>query len=222
MKEKKVKYLIFDYGDVLVYPVTKNWFITPSFYRIIDKENIDMDALNEGIKKASAYISAKMITEKEEYEAFKKAYEIILNSLGIDDIEEKADHIAFEFAYSNEKYKLYSDVIENLKRLSKDYKLLMLSDNWPCAHRLLKFWRIYDYFDKVYISSEYECQKKDKVFFDYVIKDYSILRNQAIFVDDKEELLDIAKEKGFEVLLMDRKNTVKASKYKKINSLKEI
>ena len=79
----------------------------------------------------------------------------------------------------------------------------MLSDNWPCAHRLLKKWGIYKYFEKVYISSEYDVQKKDKVFFDYPIK-------------------DIAKNKGLQVILMNRNECNKESKYGIITSLNNI
>lgn len=223
MIENSIKYLIFDYGDVLVYPVTGNWFITPNFYNIIEKNEIDMDAFGIGLNKASKFISSKMLTEEEEYSAFKKVYEIVLKELGINEnLKEKAEKIAYEFVYSNEKHKLYEDVEENLERLYKKYKLIMLSDNWPCAHRLLKKWGIYKYFEKVYISSEYDVQKKDKVFFDYPIKDFAINCNETIFIDDKEELLDIAKNKGLQVILMNRNECDKESKYGIITSLNNI
>lgn len=35
-----IKYLIFDYGDVLAYPITGHWFITPEFYSIIEKKKL--------------------------------------------------------------------------------------------------------------------------------------------------------------------------------------
>ena len=45
MIDNDIKYLIFDYGDVLVYPVTGNWFITPNFYNIIEKKEIDTNTI---------------------------------------------------------------------------------------------------------------------------------------------------------------------------------
>ena len=42
------------------------------------------------------------------------------------------------------------------------------------------------------------------------------------FQSHKEVNLDIAKEKGFDVRLMDRENTIKESKYKIINNLSNI
>ena len=43
-----------------------------------------------------------------------------------------------------------------------------------------------------------------------------------IFIDDNESNLDIAYEKGFDVMLMDRGNTNIESKYKVINDLMNI
>ena len=58
--------------------------------------------------------------------------------------------------------------------------------------------------------------------FDYPINEFNIKKGEAIFVDDNEKLLDIAVEKGLSVLLMDRAEEVKISKYKIIHNLSEI
>jgi HAD superfamily hydrolase (TIGR01509 family) len=95
----------------------------------------------------------------------------------------------------------------------------MLTDNWPCVIPYLKDNNIYDYFDKVYISSEYGCIKQDKVFFDYLINDYNIKEGEALFIDDAEINLDVAKEKGLDVLCMNRYDNEIESKYKVIHNL---
>ena len=41
-------------------------------------------------------------------------------------------------------------------------------------------------------------------------------------MDDKEELLDVAVNKGLDVLLMDRSNDVLSSKYNTISSMGEL
>ena len=88
---------------------------------------------------------------------------------------------------------------EELEKLSKKYELILLTDNWPSTTRTLKNAGIHDYFKKVYISSEYGSVKADGVFFDYPIEDFGIKKDEAIFVDDAEVNLDVAKEKGFVV-----------------------
>lgn len=54
------------------------------------------------------------------------------------------------------------------------------------------------------------------------MQDFNIKNKEAIFVDDNESLLDIAKEKGLIVKLMDRENKVLNSKHKIINNLTKI
>ena len=50
----------------------------------------------------------------------------------------------------------------------------------------------------------------------------NIKQGEALFVDDNESNLDIAKEKGFDVMIMDRENKIIDSKYKIINNLSNI
>ncbi len=122
----------------------------------------------------------------------------------------------------NDKYKPYNGIKEELTELSKKYKLLLLSDNWPCANGALKEYGIYDLFTKIYISSIYGQLKKDGLFFDNPIKDFNISNGEAIFIDDNEELLDVAVNKGLKVRLMDREGIVEKSKYEIVHNLKNI
>ena len=52
----------------------------------------------------------------------------------------------------------------------------------------------------------------------YLILDFGKVW-EAIFIDDNESLLDVAKEKGLNVKLMDRDKTNVNSKYEVINDL---
>ena len=49
MKENnmKHKYLILDFGKVIVYPTTGDWDITPKFLELIDISKLDIDKFNE-------------------------------------------------------------------------------------------------------------------------------------------------------------------------------
>ena len=61
-------------------------------------------------------------------------------------------------------------------------------------------------------SSVYDCKKKDGIFFDYPINDYDIKEDEAIFIDDNEQLLDIAQSKGLGTRLMVRNdNTINSN-----------
>lgn len=219
----KPKYLILDFGKVLAGPVFGNWFITPNFSKYIDIKKFDKDKLSETKNKYNYIIDAVIKTEEEEYKAFADFYEKILEEQKSEiDSKEISKKLAYDFVYNDEKYELYSDVKENLERLQKEYKLILLSDNWPCVYRIMKLWDIEKYFDKIYVSSIYGCQKSDKIFFDYPIKDYDIKANEVMFVDDNIELLKIAEEKGLIPVLMDRENVGNKCDFRIINSLKEL
>ncbi len=215
------KYLILDFGKVLAYPVTGYWFITPLFLDMINSMNLDKEKILLAMEEYNYILSRKVINLEEEYKMFYDFYDNIFKKIGYKISKDDLSKISFDITYNDSKYKFYDDVKSELKRLSKKYKLLMLSDNWPCAIRIMKNEGIFDYFEKVYISSIYGEEKKDKSFFNYPINEYNILEGEAIFVDDNEELLDIAILKGFNVLLMDRDNNM-ISKYKIINSLLDL
>lgn len=214
-------FLILDFGNVLAYPITGEWFITPNFMKIIGKQ-IDTETLKQLFFKYDYLISKEMETEEKEYTVFNEFYRVILEELNIENSEEKSKKIARDFVYNDNKYKMYDDVEKNIERLSQKYKLILLTDNWPCVFKIMEKWKIDKFFEKVYVSSIYKCQKKHGTFFDYPINDYNIKVNEVMFVDDNIELLHIAKEKGLIPILMDRENNIKECKYKIINSLEEI
>ncbi len=223
MKDK-TKYLILDFGLVLGKPKTGNWFITPNFYEIIGKNKIDLKRLNVLFNKYNENISKKIITKEEEYKAFKEFYLNILNELKIvKNEEETAEKLAEDFVYNEDKYIMYDDVYEFLEKQSQKYILILLSDNWPCVYAILKNWGIDKFFTKIYISSEYPALKKDGLLFDYAMNEFKIKKDEAIFVDDNPELLEVADKKKLIPVLMDRTNLHKDySKYKRIQNLEEI
>lgn len=219
-----IKYLILDMGRVLVEPTTGHWTITPTFLKNVDMKKIDENKLKESLKKCGNLLSGKAETLEEEYDVIYKYYNELFKEAEYSIDDKNLENIVRDFVYNenDNKYYLYNDIQKELERLSKKYTVLMLSDNWPCGEEFLKKHDIYKYFTKVYMSSVYGVQKKEKVFFDYPIKDFNIKNGEALFIDDKEELLDIAVEKGLDVMLMDRLGNVESSKYKIIHTLEEV
>ena len=213
----KHKYLILDFGKVIASPTTGHWDITPKFLELIDINSFDKEKFMEIRKKYSKILSEKITNLEEEYDMFLRFYGGILGEMNYSN--EIIKQIAFDRTYKNEKYSLYNNIIEELEYLKDKYILILLSDSWPSVINFLKDNNIYNYFDRVYISSMYGYEKRDGILFDYVINDYNIKKNEALFIDDNIHNLDIAVSKGIDVLLMDRKNEINESKYKIINDL---
>lgn len=216
-----IKYVILDFGMVLGYPTTGNWDLTPKFLELIDINKLDVEKMR-AYRKQFRLLSEKIVTLQEEYDMYYNLYKNIFEECGYSITDDIIKEISYDRTYNDSKYKLYDDVKESLTLLHKNYKLLLLSDNWPSIILYMKNNDIYDLFDKVYVSSIYGQEKKDGLFFDNPIKDYDIKPGEAIFVDDREKLLDIAKAKGLDVVLMDRKNIVSESKYDIINNLQQL
>lgn len=216
------KYIILDFGKVLAGPTTGEWFITPKFIEKVDMSLIDREKLDKAFDKYDDIISRRMNTEEEEYDNFYELYSSVLQEVYPKYTNDIAHSIAYNFTYKEDKYTFYPNIKEELENLSKKYKLLLLTDNWPCVERILKDNKLYKYFDKIYISSQYGSIKKEGIFFDYLINDYNIKKGDALFIDDSIENLDVGKEKGLDVLLMDREDNIKCDKYKIINDLSNI
>ena len=214
------KYIALDFGKVVAAPTTWSWDITPKFLELIDINKINIDIFKELRKQYGSILSEMVTTLDEEYNMFIRFYEPILKEFGYSrDIAEK---IAYDRTYNFDKYTLYENIHNELKKLKEKYKLILLTDNWPCVIDYLKEYNLYDFFDNIYISSMYGVEKKDKILFDYPINELNLKQGEALFIDDNESNLDIAKEKNFDVMLMDRENKINDSKYKIINNLNNI
>lgn len=214
------KYLVLDFGKVLAYPKTGDWFITPLFLQLIDMNILKREDILNAMSNYSDILSRKAITLEEEYHIFYDFYKSTFDTLKYSVSEEILDKLAMDFTYTDNKYGFYKDIYDELDVLKDKYILLLLSDNWPCCGPIMDERGLSKYFDKIYISSVYGTKKSNGDFFDIMIDEYKIKKEEAYFVDDNESLLDIAKEKGLNVRQMDREREVLTSKHEIIHDLK--
>jgi len=214
------KYLILDFGKVLAYPKTGDWFITPLFLELIDMDKLKREDILKAMNNHGDILSRKAITLEDEYNLFYDFYKSTFLDLNYSVGEEILNKLANDFTYSDNKYGFYKDIYSELDILKEKYILLLLSDNWPCCGPIMDERNLSKYFDKIYISSVYGTKKSNGDFFDILIDEYNVKEGEAYFVDDNESLLDIALEKGLDVRQMDREREVKSSKHEIIYDLK--
>ena len=214
------KYEILDFGKVIAKPSSGDWDITPKFLELIDINKINKEKWKELRAKYGSILSEKVTNLSEEYDMFLSFYKSMLSDFNIS--EKVIKEIAYNRTYALEKYTLYPNIKNELERLKEKYQLILLTDNWPCVINYLKKYDLFDFFEKIYVSSFYGVEKKDGKLFDFPIKDFNIKTGEALFIDDTELNLDIGKEKGFDVMLMDRDKKIKKSKYRILNNLEEL
>src|SRR5574344_155350 len=131
-----------------------------------------------------------MKNEADEYMYFFDFYYDMLTELGFEITDAMIEELADDWTFNDEKFKFYPKIKEELSYLNEKYKLLVLSDNWPSVLRIMHNNDTYKYFDRIYVSSIYECIKSEKIFFEYPIKDYNLEGKKTIFVDDDVRNLD--------------------------------
>ena len=214
------KYLVLDFGGVIAVSPSRDWNMTPKFLELIDINKLDVDKFRETSKKYGYILSEVINTLEEEYDMFTRFYDNIFKEIDYPGYTKELSYIiAYDRTYNTNKYELCDNVVSELELLKDKYTIILLTDNWPCVYDYLKANDLDKYFDKVYVSSEYGSVKRQGTFFDYPIKDYNIKTGEAIFIDDYELNVDIAKNKGFDVYLMDRDNNVSESKHEIIHNL---
>ena len=76
-----IKNIIFDIGGVLADSKSGNWFITPNFWNIIDKNIVNEEKLKNSLKKNIYLQTQTPKTEKEEYEMFSNYYYHVLKEI---------------------------------------------------------------------------------------------------------------------------------------------
>lgn len=201
---------------------TGHWFITPYINELL-KNKIDMEEFKLSLKNNYGLVNeVSLQTEEEEYYMFYNYYKKALEDINYSEIsDELLSQMSKSITYDNDRYAFYTDVKETLEILSKKYDLIILSDNFPSIKRILKDVGIDKYFKSMIISTFCGYRKKDKILFEILKNDIPYQKGTAVFIDDGENNLDIAKEYDLIPIKMDR-NKISNSKYPIINNLTDL
>ena len=214
------KNLFFDVGSTLLYPKTKEWFIPPNYKKILG--DIDTNLFKESIDKNKFLLDERNInTEEQEFEMFSKFYYNVLKDFNYSNITtEIIQNLAYDCVYNDDKFVFYKEVKRELKNLSKEYDMYIISDAWPSTYRILKNYGIYDLFKNIYISSDLGFKKSDKMLFEIALENISS-NDINYFIDDRFELLKISEKYGFIPIIIDR-NDNELTNYIEVRNLTQL
>lgn len=118
--------------------------------------------------------------------------------------------------------KPYPEVEEQLKKLQKDYQLILISntDCFSIKNVLTKF-DLQQYFNKIYFSYELGLIKTNPDFMDKILKENNLNPEDCLLVGDSiQSDIEAAKRKNIKGVLLDRKESRDFDP--KIKNLKEL
>lgn len=225
-----IENVVFDFGYVLAYPRTGNWFLTPESRKLVGKFDLINIALHYYRRMKVFALAQKhlndehlMFTEEEEIKHFIIYYQKLLNGFGIrKKVEQKAAALARDLVMNNERIGIYEDVLPELDLLKANYRVSLLSDNWPSLRRLLKDYQLEDRLSGLIISCDYGICKDNVLLFQKAIEELKLKPECSVFIDDSEKNLINAEKMGFIPILMDRKGKRDTCRYPIAHNLKEV
>lgn len=227
MDYSKIKAILFDSGHTLNHPRTGNWFLPPRFQELVDSTLIrpDSDIFREAMRPAFDYLMNHHLirTESEEYEQFRKFYTLLLEECPYPPVtDELINALAWDNVYNDEKFVFFDDVHEVVKKLAPHYQLGIVSDTWPSLERVFVNQGLRPYFSTFVMSSVYGVCKTEPTLFQIALEELAIEPQEALFIDDYENNLQVASVLGIQPLLIDRKSIMTSTGYPRITSLFEL
>jgi putative hydrolase of the HAD superfamily len=224
-----IKNIVFDYGYVLAYPRTGNWFIPPRTKEILAKGDmlrimLRAFRLKEVYRQSRIHLDENhlLFTEEEEISQFHNFYREFLALIGVlKQQEEKAHALAVDTVCNDNKVVFYEDSVSSLRQLKADYHIFVLSDTWPSLQRILKHAHISEHLDGLIMSCDYGiCKDNIELFFHAAAK-LRIEPEESVFIDDSNGNLENAMSAGFLPILMDRRGRNKMSKFPIAHNMNE-
>jgi HAD superfamily hydrolase (TIGR01509 family) len=129
-----------------------------------------------------------------------------------DQLKDYCKDIVSEKKYLQEfkRNTIFWDSLEDsLSELSKKYKLCVLSNHIPqILDYVIKECNLEKYFKEIIVSCN-NLQKPQKEFFELALKKMNVSPKESVFIDDKLENIETAKQMGFVTIWLNNSITAK-------------
>ena len=198
-----IKAIIFDWGGVICYPITKRLVA-----RLKEQFNADERAIRKAYFKDLHDYEIGKLTDKEFWQNFCRELNIKIDENLVMDIVKDVEQL------DKEVYQL----LVQLKK-TKRYKLVLLSNNIPVMVNYIRKKFDLSVFDNLFFSNEIGMRKPHLDIFEHVLKEINsnkedktitkILPEETIFIDDKQENLDTAAQLKIKTILFQNAEQLK-------------
>lgn len=184
--------IFFDLGWTLVYPSTGFWLYADAALPYLGE-----GARRKAIERETGKHWQAVMNEghlwlslAQEWNAFYEAYRRTSESLGLGWTNEVLTEITNDQVYSERFYHVYEGVRELLARLSKRYKLGIISDTVPSVSERLHKLGLLPYFTSITLSCYVDARKPDLRIFENALLNTGVAGDRAVFIDDLAPNLD--------------------------------
>jgi putative hydrolase of the HAD superfamily len=203
-----IRRIFLDSGMVLVHPRSGHWFHTTAYLaacaRLSLPEVTARQKLNE--KAAHEHLAAhpSVRDEAEETELFLGYYSRLFAGVEGKDNRDFIAMCATNKATDLDEQVVYGDVPASLERLSRSFKLGVISDAWPSLEKAYRKNGLRRHFDPFVVSSLHGCTKEGRRLFEIALSLVEEGPGECLFVDDSPANCGRARKLGLEVLVLNR------------------
>ena len=95
---------------------------------------------------------------------------------------------------------LNEDLLGVVDKLRKHHPVVLLSNVSQMRSFVDERFDLYSHFDRTFLSYKLKMQKPSKAIFNYALKKLKVRPEEAIFIDDKESNLKVARELGIKCI----------------------
>ena len=202
------KALILDAGDILVYAIRGHWNLPLNYtnYPNVFAGGLKTEAEIKANARYGFIMREDVWVDGERDECIRRLlYLTAMNlELGWGLTEAQLRELAEDFTRNPARYGWYEDVLPALHKLRKEYKLAVLSDAMPSFERFAKLWDREQLFDAIVISTLVGAAKPAPVVYNEVLRRLDCEAKDAIFVDNRPNNLEGAKNCGMRAIQMLR------------------
>lgn len=181
-----IKVIAFDYAGVIAPGPMTDW----------TKSNLDINGekYKKYIEHAHKWDSGEMTIDE--------VYKVLSEITGI-----PKDLIWDKFY---EKSIFNSGVVNIIKKLKNNYKVFLFSNFIAeLLRKLLEKHKLSDLFDEIIISSDYKMKKPSTEFFDLLIRTSNVKKSEIVFIDDRLDNVEGAKNFGIDSILFKDADNLK-------------
>ncbi len=192
-----IKLIIFDIGGILIQEPAN----TAMYKNIAQFLGISEEEYNEARKPYWHLATTGELSLKQLYE---KVLKKVNKNMKAEDVVRK--HLE---EYAKIEKVRNPEIIRIIEDLKINYEVIALTNTEQEMGEYNRVHGLFQFFEKAFLSTELHMKKPDAVIFQKVLEECNVTADEALFIDDKEENTEGARELGIPCILYENPKQLK-------------